>query len=99
MASYDLGDVVALAVEMRDSAGALADATAVALTVRDNGLGAPGHAATGFGLLGLGERARQLGGRLDAASEPGAGYRLTLTLPTDTLAPRAQEQPAAAPQP
>lgn len=75
------------------------DATAVALTVRDNGLGAPGHAATGFGLLGLGERARQLGGRLDAASEPGAGYRLTLTLPTDTLAPRAQEQPAAAPQP
>lgn len=33
MASYDLGDVVALAVEVRDSAGALADATAVALTV------------------------------------------------------------------
>lgn len=33
MASYDLGDVAALAVEVRDSAGTLADATTVVLTV------------------------------------------------------------------
>ena len=33
MATYDLGDVVALAVEVRDSAGALANATAVTLTI------------------------------------------------------------------
>ena len=59
------------------------DPAAVSLTLRDNGLGGnPAAEPTGFGLLGLNERARQLGGRLTIATAPGEGYGLTLTLPT-----------------
>ena len=55
----------------------------MSLTLRDNGLGGnPAAEPTGFGLLGLNERARQLGGRLTIATAPGSGYELTLTLPT-----------------
>ncbi|GII04663.1 sensor histidine kinase [Planobispora takensis] len=35
----------------------------------------------GFGLLGMRERAELAGGRLDLDSEPGAGTRLTVTIP------------------
>ena len=59
------------------------DPAAVSLTLRDNGLGGnPAAEPSGFGLLGLNERARQLGGRLTIATAPGEGYGLTLTLPT-----------------
>ncbi len=59
------------------------DPAAVSLTLRDNGLGGnPAAEPAGFGLLGLNERARQLGGRLTIATAPGSGYALTLTLPT-----------------
>jgi signal transduction histidine kinase len=58
------------------------DPAAVALTLRDNGLGSdPAAESTGFGLLGLHERARQLGGRLTVETAPGAGFCLILTLP------------------
>jgi signal transduction histidine kinase len=54
----------------------------VMLQVRDNG---PGLAASevqpGFGLLGLAERARQLGGRSETESAPGLGFCLTVTIP------------------
>lgn len=76
------------------------DPAAVTLNIRDNGLGAPREAnGEGFGLLGLGERARQLGGRLDTASEPGAGYCLTVTLPTDSYPPATEKQPDTAAEP
>ena len=59
------------------------DPTAVVLTLRDNGLGSdPAAEPTGFGLLGLSERARQLGGHLALDTTPGHGFGLTLTLPT-----------------
>jgi len=66
------------------------DPAAVTLTVSDNGpgRGAPagdggsGDAPDGFGLLGLRERARQLGGRVETATAPGAGFTLTVVLPT-----------------
>lgn len=55
---------------------------AVALTVRDNGIGAAGAGdGAGFGLLGLRERARQLGGRVDVTTQPGQGYSLRVELP------------------
>jgi len=58
------------------------DGAAVALTIRDNGLGGDTTAgSTGFGLLGLQERARQLGGALSIDTAPGGGFGLTLTLP------------------
>lgn len=55
----------------------------VSLSISDNGIGAlqaqPIH---GFGLLGLNERARQLGGEVTISTNPGQGYSLTVVLPT-----------------
>jgi len=67
------------------------DPAAVALTVGDNGVGRPAGDDHGFGLLGLGERARQLGGTLTVASAPGEGYRLTLRLPGTTADSRTTD--------
>ena len=59
------------------------DPAAVSLSLQDNGLGGePAATTSGFGLLGLGERARQLGGHLALETTPGHGFSLTLTLPT-----------------
>jgi signal transduction histidine kinase len=59
------------------------DPAAVYLLVRDNGIGdSQDERPPGFGLLGLRERARQLGGRVAVASTPGAGYSLRVELPT-----------------
>ena len=80
------------------------DPTAVSLTVRDNGVGrragdghdnegqagGDGEAASGFGLLGLGERARQLGGHLLTENLADGGYQLTLRLPA--VAPAAETE-------
>ena len=60
------------------------DPGAVSLVVHDNGIGSsPSGGSAGFGLLGLRERARQLGGRVAVTSRPGEGYRLSLELPMD----------------
>lgn len=62
---------------------------AVSLEVRDDGVGftpgAPGVRA--FGLRGMHERARTLGGTLRVESAPGAGTRVRLTLPWETPSP------------
>ncbi len=64
------------------------DPAAVTLVVADNGVGRYGDrghkadgAAAGFGLLGLEERARQLGGHL-LAEDVAGGYRLSVSLPS-----------------
>jgi signal transduction histidine kinase len=59
------------------------DPSAVSLLISDNGLGATHDGPTGFGLLGLQERARLLGGRFSAGSAADGGYRLWIALPTD----------------
>jgi signal transduction histidine kinase len=59
-----------------------ADPTTVRLEVRDDGRGLPGDVTdTGFGLLGLTERAVRLGGRLDISSVPGQGTTLLVEVP------------------
>jgi signal transduction histidine kinase len=59
------------------------DPDRVSLSVRDNGLGAPVNAAAGgFGLLGLRERATQLGGQLVVESTNGRGFGLLVEIPT-----------------
>jgi signal transduction histidine kinase len=55
--------------------------SAVSLLVSDNGLGDTPDGPPGFGLLGLQERARQLGGQFSAEPGPDGGYRLLVTLP------------------
>jgi signal transduction histidine kinase len=69
---------------------------AVAITVRDDGVGFDPRAHTaGFGLLGMRERAELLGGTLEVDSKPGEGVTVTALLPLrrrdverDTPAPR-----------
>lgn len=58
------------------------DSGQVSLLVRDNGPGlAAGELRHGFGLLGLQERARQLGGNLEIETAPGQGFCLAITVP------------------
>ncbi len=62
-------------------------AGAVRVTIEDDGRGfdpavLPSSAGGGhYGILGMRERASQLGGTLEVTSRPGAGARLTLTVP------------------
>lgn len=55
----------------------------VIVEVADDGSGgSPGDA--GHGILGMGERARALGGTLDAGPRPGGGFAVRAVLPLDT---------------
>jgi signal transduction histidine kinase len=53
----------------------------VRVEVGDDGRGTDDGAATGFGLLGLRERAAHLGGRLQVESAPGAGCMVRMEVP------------------
>ena len=59
---------------------------AATLRIADDGQGfAPDHlAGDRFGLVGLRERARLLGGRLDVESKPGQGTRIAAVIPLET---------------
>ena len=58
---------------------------AATLRVADNGRGFAPDQLTGdrFGLVGLNERARLLGGRLDVESKPGQGTRIAAVIPLE----------------
>jgi len=53
----------------------------LAMSARDDGIGAD-KVAVGNGLLGMAERLKQLGGKLEIESDPGAGFALHAWLPT-----------------
>ena len=70
------------------------DETEAALEIADDGNGFdPGMLSTtpGFGLRGLLERARGLGGWAEVASRPGAGTTIMFTLPLSGPSPREEE--------
>jgi signal transduction histidine kinase len=52
----------------------------VHLSVEDDGVGSP-QVQRGFGLLGLGERAELVGGKLAIQTAPGRGFRLEVEVP------------------
>jgi len=54
---------------------------AVCLEVRDDGDAAPAASSTGFGLVGLRERAEHVGGRLVAGAAPDRGWVLRIEVP------------------
>ena len=56
----------------------------LAMSARDDGVGAD-NVAAGNGLLGMAERLKQLGGKLEIESEAGAGFALHAWLPTTVL--------------
>jgi signal transduction histidine kinase/ligand-binding sensor domain-containing protein len=72
-------DKTALHVRVRD------DGQGIATAVLDQG-GVPGH----FGLMGMRERARKLGARLDVWSKPGAGTEIDLRVPANVAYARPQ---------
>jgi signal transduction histidine kinase len=53
------------------------------LRVEDDGSGFDPKRTRGMGLLGMEERVRQLGGRMEIQSEPGKGTRLRASLPIE----------------
>ncbi|MEW5986671.1 MAG: sensor histidine kinase [Chloroflexota bacterium] len=58
------------------------DPAAVSLAVSDDGVGSEVEATTdGFGLLGVRERVKLLGGRVIIDSAPGRGFRLAVEIP------------------
>jgi signal transduction histidine kinase len=65
---------------------------AISLSIRDNGRGfevglinSTGLHDAGFGLSGISERARILGGKLAVDSEPGRGTHVTVSIPLSAL--------------
>nr|WP_167392616.1 histidine kinase [Streptomyces pactum] len=70
-----------------------AERGALRLAVTDDGTGPDPHGTPGFGLVGMRERARSVGGTLDAGPRDGGagGFEVTAVLPT----PAAPSAPAA----
>jgi signal transduction histidine kinase len=54
---------------------------AVVLEVGDSGRGMSGQEPSGFGVDGMRERARQIGGEIKILSDPGRGTRVVVTIP------------------
>lgn len=69
------GSPSAIAISIGCEAGALV------ARVSDDGGGMSADAAAGYGLIGMGERVKALGGSLDVASDAGAGMTVTARLP------------------
>jgi signal transduction histidine kinase len=72
------------------------------LQVADNGIGFVPQQAVGpvdghFGLLGMSERAKRLGGHLDLVSAPGTGTSVRALIPSDPAAP-SDSMPRAEPR-
>ncbi|SAK91444.1 PAS/PAC sensor signal transduction histidine kinase [Caballeronia hypogeia] len=64
--------------------GIVCDELRFALSIEDDGRGAlldSPRAADAFGLLGMGERVRQLGGIVSFRSAPGDGFRIDVVIP------------------
>ncbi|MGW4020639.1 sensor histidine kinase [Streptomyces sp. NPDC005009] len=69
------GPEPAVRVDLREEDGALR------LSVTDDGTGPTPGPTPGFGLVGMRERARSVGGTLDAGPRAGGGFQVTATLP------------------
>ncbi|MFJ3619657.1 sensor histidine kinase [Streptomyces iakyrus] len=72
----------AVRVELAERQGALH------LSVSDDGTGPAPGGTPGFGLVGMRERARSVGGTLDAGPRTGGGFEVTAVLPLTTTGER-----------
>jgi len=62
------------------------------LEIRDNGQGfEPQPLGRGFGLIGIRERAKSIGGQATLISAPGQGTRITVTAPLESRGGRSEE--------
>ena len=62
---------------------------ALVVTIADNGRGMDGPASAGYGLLGMGERVKALGGLLTITNKPDEGFTVTARLPYPSSNPSA----------
>ncbi|MFI8091809.1 sensor histidine kinase [Streptomyces sp. NPDC086080] len=76
------GPEPAVRLDLREEDGTLH------LSVTDDGTGPTPGNTPGFGLVGMRERARSVGGTLDAGPRTGGGFQVTATLPLRTAATR-----------
>jgi two-component system sensor histidine kinase UhpB len=53
----------------------------VRVEITDDGRGMSSSSRPGYGLVGIGERVRAIGGRLDVSSKPGEGFAVRAVLP------------------
>lgn len=72
------GRATAFFVEMRK------EFSSITLRISDNGSGAEGKIKEGFGLRGIREKAKKLGGRCSFSSEAGEGFETEITIPEKT---------------
>jgi signal transduction histidine kinase len=75
------GPEPAVRVELYEERGALR------LAVTDDGTGPAPGGTPGFGLVGMRERARSVGGTLDAGPRDGGGFEVTAVLPLAAATP------------
>jgi signal transduction histidine kinase len=75
------GPEPAVRVELYEQEGALR------LAVTDDGTGPTPGGTPGFGLVGMRERARSVGGTLDAGPRDGGGFEVTAVLPLAAVTP------------
>ncbi|MFI8549559.1 sensor histidine kinase [Spirillospora sp. NPDC077959] len=84
-----LTNVVKHAAARRVEVRLTRDAGGLVVRVADDGTGPSGAAPEGFGILGMIERARSVGGTLDAGPGDGGGFVVTAVLPlADAVSPR-----------
>ncbi|QXJ19535.1 sensor histidine kinase [Actinomadura graeca] len=76
-----LTNVVKHAAATTVEVGLARDGDRLAVRVADDGRGPAGGSPRGFGLLGMIERARSVGGTLDAGPRAGGGFTVTALLP------------------
>ncbi|MCD7439807.1 sensor histidine kinase [Streptomyces lincolnensis] len=74
------GPEPAVRVELYEERGGLK------VSVTDDGTGLAGGGSSGFGLVGMRERARSVGGTLDAGPRDGGGFEVTAVLPLTAAA-------------
>lgn len=55
----------------------------IVVSVRDNGIGMPARPRAGVGTVSMGERAAEVGGRLEVTPTPGGGTTVVATLPLE----------------
>lgn len=75
------GQPSAIAIALSPMRGEPDGSDALLLTVRDDGGGMSARPGMGYGLLGMDERVKALGGSLEVLSDPGTGLSVTARLP------------------
>ncbi|MFF1445986.1 sensor histidine kinase [Streptomyces sp. NPDC058295] len=66
----------------------------LAITVTDDGEGGPAPTPPGFGLIGMRERARSVGGSLRTGPRPEGGFEVSTSLPLHPRTAPTEESPA-----